>query len=201
MRSRRAGFSLLEAVIALSLFAVVGYGLVVTLDVGQDTDRLVRSGATRNRELREAARRVSEEMRCSRNSAITVTTLADGNHELSLMVPIQNEGVNGWGVYDTALGTTEAERNRENWLVRYTVLPAVIDGQTVHQLVRRVLDDQGDVQLETVIADGLRSGGGTPGFQVLQAGVMWEIRIAREAEHASGSGDVEVFHVQARNAD
>lgn len=193
MKQRRAGFSLVETVIAMGGFLVVAYALVVTLDIGRDTEQLVRTGAVQNREIRAASRRLVDELRSSRDSAISVTTLADGNHELTFMVPIQLAGVNSWGVYDRSLGSDEASQNHEDWQIRYTV-----DAQG--RLVRQLIDEQAAVQTQAVVAQ-LATSDAAPGFQVEDSGDVWVITITRASSSTQGSGEVEVFHVQTRNDD
>lgn len=199
--SGRSGFTLLESMVSLSIFAVVGYSLAVVVDVGNDSQRSVIRVATEDRSLREASTLLIDELRSSTDSTITVATLGDGNSQLQFRMPIEVGSALSWGVYDKSLGATYADQNKADWSLRYTVRNAPNSGGVVNrQLVRQILDEQQVVQKETVVAEGLRSGTVTPaGFRVVQTGDVWDVTVSTVGEIATKVGMEAGFHVQTRN--
>ncbi|MBI5432773.1 MAG: hypothetical protein HZA52_08090 [Planctomycetes bacterium] len=202
-RSRRAGYTLLETVAAVAVFMVVWYSLGMAMRMGSESQRLVSRGAEENRDLRESIGLLTDELRSSTDSSIAIATLADGNHSLTFMVPIDVAGVADWGVYDKSLGPLPADRNRADWQLRYTVADVDVGGGVIEkQLVREILDDLGAVQKQTTLARGLRAGGGAQsGLRVVQVGAVWELTLTTTGAHGVSQGENEVFHVRTRNDD
>lgn len=199
-RSRRGGFTLLETVIALVIFSVLGYALGVAAQVGNHSQQEVTRRSKENRELRSGTLSLAKELRSSQDSSISITVLADGNHSLRFMQPIDDAGTASWGVFDRHLGDTPALQNRANWVVQYTVRDVMVDGANQKQLVRQILDDTFVVQREQLIATGLRSGDVVPpGFRVAQAGAVWEITMSTNGPLDGNLGKSVVMHVQTRN--
>lgn len=200
-RKAAAGFTLLESTIALSIFAVVGYGLAVAVDVGKDSQSMVIRESEDHRTMRTVVKTLADELRSSADDQVTVTVLADGNHQLRFMVPVVAGGVSTWGVYDRRLGSDAASQNQAGWTVQYTVRNGVgVDGGVNRQLVRQELDTALAVQREEVLADGLRAGNAAPrGFTVVKNGDMWEITLSTVGQRAGLAGITQVFHVHARN--
>ncbi len=198
--ARRAGFTLIETVIALAIFSVLGYGLALTATLGQESQAEVQRVATENRDLREASSWLLDEMRSTGNARVTTTVLADSNNQVRFMVPIDDAGVASWGVYDKRLGGTAALQNRAGWLVQYTVKNVVLNGAVDKQLVRQILDTALTVQREDVLAHGLRSGTDVPpGFKVAMNGAMWEITLSTDGPQNGSLGKKMVLHVKTRN--
>lgn len=198
--SRRAGFTVLETMIALSIFGVLGYSVAVCVDVANDSQRTVYSVAAEDRALRESSSYLTDELRSSTDSQITVTTLGDSNHQLDFMVPIESGGALAWGVYDKNLGSTYADQNKVGWKLRYTVRNSVVGGIVNKQLVRQILDTGSLIREEKVVAEGLH--GGTenpPGFRVVKSGAMWVVTVSTTGKSAESPGIKAEFHVQARN--
>jgi prepilin-type N-terminal cleavage/methylation domain-containing protein len=198
---RSAGFTLLEMSIALSIFAVVGYGLAVAVDVSRDSQITVIRRVDENRTLRTSVATLVDELRVSADAQVTVAALPDGNSRLRFMVPVAVGGASTWGVFDRRLGADAASQNRAGWTLQYTVRDGVgVDGRLNRQLVRQVLDDAFEVQREDVIADGLRSGNDAPpGFRVAMNGDVWEITFSTVGQRTGEAEITEQFHVHPRN--
>lgn len=196
-----AGFTLLETMVALGVFGLLGYSLAITADVGTDSQRTVMDVVAEDRALRSTFTTLVEELRVSRDDTISVTVLADANHQLRFRQPIDVAGSPSWGVYEFALGPDEASRTRENWSLQYTVhARPQTDGTVVRELVREIVDDAEAVRRSHVIVSGLRAGGGNPsGFQVVQQGEVWVITLSTEGRAEGTTGMQAVFHVQTRN--
>lgn len=200
-RTRRAGFTLLEAAIATSIFALIGYSLTVCMATANDSQRTVFSVAAQDRALREATSTLTDELRTSSDSMITVTTLADSNSQVDLQMPVESGGNLLWGVYDRSLGATYADQNKVGWKLRYTVRN--VDqgvGGTDRQLVRQILDTGSVVRDEKVVATGLNSGANAqPGFKVVKSGSMWVVTVSTSGHSAGTSGVETQVHVRTRN--
>ena len=196
-----AGFTLLESMVALSIFGAVGYSLMIVVDVGNHSQKTVARVAAENQSLRTAALSLIDELRTSTDTTITVVALPDGNHRLRFMLPIDVGGALGWGVYDKTLGPDAPSQNRANWSVQYTVRDVPNgNGTVVKQLLRQLLDDTQSVQKETVIAEGLHSGTDVhPGFTVVKTGDVWAVTLSTEGHVEGKAGIRAVFHVQTRN--
>lgn len=200
VHSCRAGFTLIELSISVTILAVLGYSVAVSVDMANDSQRTVYTVAAEDRALRESSSLLTDELRSSRDTQIAVTTLADGNHQLEFKVPIEVGGALTWGVYDKRLGTTYADQNKLDWEFRYTVRNAVVAGVVNRQLLRQIIDTNSVVQEEQVVAEGLHSGTqDPPGFRVVQSGDMWVVTVSTAGKSAESPGIKAVFHVQARN--
>lgn len=197
-----SAFTLLEMVVALTIFSSIGYGLLIAVEAGSHSGTTVARVSEQDRELRSATTDLCSELKCSADSTITVTPLADGNHQIRFQQPIDDAGNPSWGVYDRLLGDTAATQNRVGWFVQYTVrtVPAALGGVD-RQLVRQIVDDKFVVQKERVIADGLCRGTDVPpGFRMVQTGGLWEITLSTVNDTAAGTAGIRaVFHVQTRN--
>lgn len=200
-REARAGFTLIESVIALVIFTALGYGLCIAAAVGSNSQREVSRVAAENKSLRDAIGSLTDELRSTSDANVTTALLADGNTRLRFMMPIVDAGVNSWGVYDRRLGSTAALQNRANWQLQYTVRDVASAGGVMEkQLVRQILDTTQAVQLEDVLAHGLRSGTDVPpGFKVAMNGAMWEVTLSTDGPLDGNLGKSTVFHVKTRN--
>jgi type II secretory pathway pseudopilin PulG len=199
-RARRA-FTLLESTIGVAVFSVIGYGLAVVVKISKSSETAVREISTQSREIRDSTRRMVDELKTCRDASIVIDTLADGNHQVRFMVPIEVAGAATWGIYDTALGSDPAVNTRVGWSVRYTVRAAdAANGGVTYQLVRQLLDTTLTVQRQTVIVDNIRSGDvGRPGFRMVRSGAMWEITLSTSEDGHSNDSRQEIFHVLTRN--
>lgn len=194
----RAGVTLVEMMIAVSILALVVTATMETLGTGAASSRSVTTGVLENSSLRESGRRISQELRSAGGGRFDVAVLPDGNSELTFQVPVTVAGVAGWGVYDRFLGGDEASWNRVDWSVRYTVVPGD-DGDRL--LVRQLLDELDVVQRQTTLSRDLRRTGANPvGFEVVDQGEVWEVVITTASAGAIGgdAGGMKL-HVRTQN--
>lgn len=201
-RSRvESGFTLLEMMVAVTVFAVLGYGLAIAVDVGNHSQLTVLRVAAEDRSLRAATTSLIDELRSSSDTTIVITTLADGNQAVRFMLPIDVGGVPSWGVFDRSLGSDAASQNRLGWSLRYTVRSVPTGNGTFNkQLVRQLLDAAQTVQREKVMAEALESGTHVPpGFRMVKVGEVWELTLTSMGQVEGKAGISEVFHVQTRN--
>ncbi len=198
-RSRR-GFTLVETMIALSIFSVVGYGMFVALDIGFDSSEIVVDVSRENRALRSAVRSLNDEMGQAQDASVTIGAGIKGNDVLSFMVPIVVAGTETFGVYDRTLGTAEADWSHENWQYRYTVEIVVVDGQERLDLVRQIIDEDETVIRHTTVAENLHHGNvDEPGFDVVRNGEMWVVTCTTYGSATSKQASSTSFHIRTRN--
>jgi len=200
-RQRRRGFTLLEVVIATTIFTVIGYTLLQSVALGESSQATIQGIASSNKWTREVHDVMSNELKVSDDDHILVTQLADGNTQLSCMHRIEVAGVPAWGVFDASLGDTVEDQNREDWQIRFTVeeVPA-IGGGAERALVRQLIDADGTIQTTKVLARGLRDGAADPpGFAAAKVGEMWVIQITEEGRTNDQAGKRTNFHVKTRN--
>jgi prepilin-type N-terminal cleavage/methylation domain-containing protein len=193
---RRAGLTLIELMVALTIFSVLGYSLLSALSLSNNSRAAVENMVEENEELRAGAGALSEDLRLSSESRIAITSLADENHQLSLQLPIVVGGDLDWGVPGSDFSAPGAA-DQEDWLVRYTVKvdPGGADGPT-RSLVRQILDDAGTIHEQQTLVHDLTQGTDTsPGFHVEKTGEVWEVTLSTD----KGAGKSEVFHVYSRN--
>lgn len=196
-----AGFSLLELVIALSIFTTLGLSLFTVVDSAKRSHRAVTDGVAENEKLRSAVTGLADELKSTSTALMTITELADGNHEVTFQMPIEVAGVPLWGVEERELGETAEDWVRADWFVRYTVEPTPdATGYVNRVLLRQVMDEAGDVQLEQTVAENLNPGtAADPGFTVTQVGDMWEVCFSTDGHTTNTNGRKAVFHVATRN--
>lgn len=191
----RAGFTMLEMMISLGVFGVVGYGVAVAIKSGGTMQGTVTRVSNDDREMRGASLSLLDELQCSSDSRITAEAQLDGSTLLRFQQPVEDAGGATWGVYDPTIGASEADHNRTGWYLRYFV--RTVDGR--RQLVRQELDAALAVQREKVVTEGLRAGNATPpGFQVQKSGSIWQITLSTDGAHGE-EGIRTVFHVKTRN--
>jgi prepilin-type N-terminal cleavage/methylation domain-containing protein len=196
----RAGFTLLEAMIAVSIFSLVGYGLFLAMDIGNDSHGTVLSVTANSRAVRESSRILHDELSATSDASIQVAVLPDQNNSLTFQVPITVEANPSWGVYDRRLGATEAEWNREDWSIRYTVVSQVIEGTQTRRLMRQLLDEVGDAQFQETIAENLCAGTGeAPGFRVEDTGEVWLVTCSTSPDPEHQAISTNTFHIRTRN--
>lgn len=199
-RRGRAGLTLVESMVGVTLFAILGYALSVAVSIGNESQQTVLDVAAEDRMLRGSTMTMRRELRTARDNDIDIFVLPDGNHQVTFMMPIDVAGIAQWGVYDRMLGPDEATQNMPNWTVRYTVIDVVDAGGAINkQLVRQIRDDGLVVQRQRVLAQGLRAGGVAPaGFRMVQVGDVWEVSLSTNGVDGQ-AGIRTVFHVQTRN--
>jgi prepilin-type N-terminal cleavage/methylation domain-containing protein len=199
--ARRAGFTLIEVLVALTLFSVLGYSVALAVGVGEQSRGAVADVVDQAQELRAASTALMADLRATSADRIAIANGADGNHSVRLSVPIEVGGAIVWGVHERTLGSTAAAQDRPDWLVRYRVLDVATGGGAIDkQLVRELLDTGGVVRRTTVLVHQLRPGVAAPaGFQVVQVGAVWEVTLSTTGAREGQPGLRTVFHAQNRN--
>ena len=192
-----SGFTLIEVILSVSIFGVIGMGLSQGVHIAESTHDSVSSETGHNRDMRDSVGVLRDEFKTCQDSSIEVVTTVDGNHQLVFQVPVDSGIGTGWGAYDRKLGSTSAEWNRVGWKICYVVRN---NNQGVSCLVRQIIDGGGDLQRETEIVSNVLVNGQPegPGFSVNQTGDVWEVSITTKA----GSGHAartETFQIQTRN--
>lgn len=196
-KASQRGFTLLEVMIAAAILSVVGLGLTQGLQLANQTNDTVQDRSDQNRELRKAVELLRAELKSTRSDLLNIVADGDGNHQVSLQVPVDGLGATSWGAYDRKLGSTPAEQQREDWIIRYLALPDADGGR---DLVRQVIDDTGAIRLQETLVRGLLDPNDPdgPSFLVQATGEVWETRLATKHGAADGSR-IDSFHVRLRN--
>ena len=196
----RSGLSLVELTISLFVFSIVGYSLVGIVQVGRRSTETVSSAAVQLREMRETHSTLSNELQLASDGNILIEDLPDENHQVTFMHRIESGGNLEWGVFDKSLGANDDEQNRVGWSFRYTVSFGLdAEGEASRQLVRQLIDENGDIQDQEVVLDHINAGNAlTPGFRVVRAGDMWEVRIGTDSTVGAPNQEM-MFHVRTRN--
>ncbi len=194
---QRAGFTLVELMIATTILGVLGLGLTQGLKLADNTHSSVTEQATQNRQLRTSITNLRSELQSSTASLLQVTPGFRGNQILTLQIPIDGAGPATWGAFDRSLGNSAAEWNREGWQVRYRVTPDELGNV---QLLREILDPAGTIQAARTLARGLLTNTDPqgPGLTAVQTGDVWQIRLATQREESNGIYS-ETFDVRLRN--
>ena len=197
---RRAGVTLIEALLATSVFLVIGGSLTMAAVTAQRSHAAVMGGTMRNRSLRESASRIRADLRAASDATVTVGVSADGNAMLTIQCAIEVGGNQDWGVEVETPGANPPLQPQPNWSIRYTVVSVAQPSGPVLELRRQILDAAGAVQQSATLARGLRSGADQPpGFGAVLNGAVWEITLSvDEGEIGSGYRTVG-FHASTRN--
>ncbi|MBI5361890.1 MAG: prepilin-type N-terminal cleavage/methylation domain-containing protein [Planctomycetes bacterium] len=193
--TRTGGFTLLEVLVALTLFSALGYGVMLAIGTGRDSNRAMDEVADEDRGLRAASTALADDLRASNEAHVVITEQPDGNHAVQLQIAIESAGALTWGVHERALGSTSADQDRVGWSVRYSV--AV--GASGKELRRSVLDAADAVQRSSVLARGLNDAAGAPGFRLVREGAVWAVTLASKGVHAGQPSTRTIFHVTNRN--
>jgi prepilin-type N-terminal cleavage/methylation domain-containing protein len=194
--ARARGFSLLELTVALAVAAVLGGAGVLLMQTSQRSSRSILSDSRSSAGLRRAAETISLDLKQASAANVTIATLGDQNHSVTLRRPVAvSAGAIVWGVLEDELGTDEATRSRAGWSVRYLVAGAAGE----RTLVRQIVDDLGAVRGERLLLRGVRPGSGAnPGFRVTAAGTMWRLELGVDRGGVP-EGDAVTFDVSTRN--
>jgi prepilin-type N-terminal cleavage/methylation domain-containing protein len=153
-----AGFTLLEVMMAMFISAIL---MVILGNILMSSTRSVDAvvvDSVSDQEIRRSLDRLTDELRTSSSTALTINATGTNHDALALQTPSSFTGSVTWGAVDNG-GTWHA-----NWTVRYEVVGG--------QLVRRVFDlngiqDGADVLLARGI-DNLRAG--VKGFRASAVG-------------------------------
>ena len=192
----RRGLTLIELMVALTIFTVLSYSLMSALSLSNNSRAAVENMATENEELRSGVGALSDDLRLTSESRVAITLLPDENHQVELQLPIVVAGNLGWGVPGSDLSAPGAP-DKQDWLVRYTVEvdPGGAQGPQ-RTLVRQVVDDTGKIVEGLVLVHDLTKGtSASPGFHIEKTGEVWEVTLSTD----KGAGKSEVFHVYSRN--
>ncbi len=193
----RKGFTLIEVIVAVGIFSVVGLSLTQGMQIAENTHNSVSSQSSSNRDLRDGVSLLRDEFKTCQTSSIAINQEFNGNDQLVFQVPVETNPGIGWGAFDRHLGSTPAEWNRVGWKICYVVQN---NAQDTPCLLRQVLDGGGALQRETqIISDVLVNGHqDAPGFTVTETGDVWEVTIKTLAGDGH-STRTETFQVQTRN--
>lgn len=192
----RAGFTLIEVLASLTILMAVFYGLSRAVDLAKGAEDTVSGLAQQNRQMRELSRGLSEELSQTTEDELGVTTLADGNHELTFRQPMLLDGELTWGVETAVRGRSVQTFAMQDWSLRYTVQQAADGGKA---LVRQVLDDEGELYEQETVVASLLDERGQQGFSVEKAGDIWRVAFTAVDEAGDDSGKETVIHVRIRN--
>ena len=184
--------------VLLGVFVALGCVIFGMMGVTRGTHTTMMDIVDKYESVRSARTALAEQVKLSSDDLMTVTVLPDGNHELTLQLPL-GVGVPSWGVPASCFSSPGAP-SQVGWSLRYTVDEVMIDGEVNRRLVRQIIDVADVVQEKEVIVQGLRDGGAdSPGFEVVKAGGTWVITISTVGPKASSSGKAVEFHVRTRN--
>lgn len=200
VQRRNAGFTLLELAVSTAILTAIAYTLSNAMIMAKGAHDAVMSAASEN-SARRASLELGEELKSANRDTVVIETLADGNHQLTFMLPIISGGNPDWGASDMRLSGDPELQSQAGWQVRYTVVVENLGGGKFdRQLWRQVLDDAGTVQLSDKVASGLRSGALLPrGFSVEEAGDVWEVTLTFDSETEGAPGRSASFHAATRN--
>ena len=200
VHSRRSGFTLLEMVVATTIFGMVGIAITAAFQVGRQSQSVVAELAAEGDSMRAATSQLVDDLRATRDASIVVTGTNTQNHMVTLMQPIVVDADLSWGVFEPRLSADPDEQTRENWRVCYRVDSVVSFGVTTRTLVRQILNETGAVQFERTVLRGLRAGNAaSPGFQLRDVGDVWELTVSTENALTGAEGMRMVLHVRTRN--
>lgn len=189
-RGSRAGISVVEMLLAVTVFSGVGYVLSMTLTASEATHDTVERTAEMNASVRDCIGSMRDELRAARAASIVVDDVG-GFARLTFQTAIQGgaPGAPAWGAYERELDLDEALCHRAGWSVRYVADPGVAQPPP---LQRQILDDVGAVRHTEVLVDAVTD------FDVTDAGAVWSIEFTAVVD---GTTRIEEFDVRTRDQD
>ncbi|MFT7670479.1 MAG: type II secretory pathway pseudopilin PulG [Planctomycetota bacterium] len=194
-----SGFTILEMVVAATIFGGLSYVLLIATKMGTDSQRTVTEAVARSKKLRAVSDSLANELVTTTADLMTMTVEAGGCTELSFMAPITLAGLETWGVHDRMYGPDDDDQNKVDWRIRYTVKDLGDAGHLSRTLVRQILNAADEVQEEEAVIDDLTTGVNPPAFVVEQSGAMWEITITKAGNDPNDAGEETTFYVRTRN--
>lgn len=196
---RRAGFTLVEVVIASVVLVALWYGLADAMRSGARSQQVLMDAAGEVGEIRRSNGELLDDLRATSAAAMSVELEADGNCVLELQHPIRFEGADTWGVSTPGHAFDAPTTGEPGWRIRYSVSGTTLQSAP-RSLVRQVLDADEEVRDERVIVTELAQGDTAhPSFSVTQEGELWKVHIS-QANHDDGpDGPGTEFHVRMRN--
>lgn len=165
--SKRAGFTLIETILASTLFVGIGYVLIMSTKASEQSHKTVSRNVASNDNVRAVSKALRDELRAARLSTITLDQPAAGNATIRFQTAIAGAGgASAWGVFDRRLAIDEDNCSREGWFIQYAVEQ---NGVTPNELVRRVIDGTGATQLMHVMARNVVD------FTIDNSGDVWGV--------------------------
>jgi hypothetical protein len=188
---------------SLAIATVLVFAAHSMVAVGRKSNEFVNGEHRVVSAIRNSAEVFAGDLRRAAASRVTIATLPDQNHAVTLQMPLGMSGGSPlWGVHDPSLGATEATRMRAGWFVRYTVVPVTARDGVDRQLRRQLVTDTGVVARQWAIAHFLQRGSGaTPGFRLTLSGSMYHVAIFAAPSKSAGGASVRnlSFDVALRN--
>jgi len=194
VKNSRRGMTVIEIAMASTLFAVVAYAMMAGASMGVRSERAVAQMVVESRALHETCARLEEELSNAAAAGIAHAVDENGWSSLELQMPFMTDAGLVWGVVDRALGASDVERARVDYRLRYEAV-ALAGGS--RQLVRRILDEEGDIVHNEIVVTELAVSG-APGFTVSDTGAVWVVTI-RYAQGSKAQAQEVVLHVTSRN--
>ncbi len=188
----RKGMSLIEVILASTMFTGVGYVLSMGMRASDQSFDTVVNSSEANKDLRDLTAVFVDELKAAQRSTIEVTQQA-GFSQLEFCTAIAGTGGNpAWGAYDREISIDESECSREGWSIRYGV-DAPTQGTMTQgnaSLVRSILDVDGTVQHSTTLAENVTH------FSVTEAGDVWVVELTTQGKEGIRN---EEFDVRTRD--
>lgn len=184
---RGAGFTLIEMMIASTLFVGVGYVLLMSSRASERSHQTVSRNVESNDKLREVTARLQDELRSARSSTIELTQPFAGTATIEFQTAIDGFAGPAWGVFDRRLATHEDECSREGWTIQYAVEQG---GLELNSLVRRVVDESGATHLVHTMVSNVVN------FTVDATGDVWIIELETLGDEGRRKDE---FDVRIRN--
>lgn len=206
-----AGYTMLEVATSTAIAGLLGLAAVTMVQVGRDTHDKTRVETHRSQGVREAARRLGDEIKQTKAACLAVTKQIDGNCEIVFQRPVAVlGGIITWGALDPRLAPSDPEARRPGWSVRWSVrtlragtmraLATGAKGSVDRVLVREVLDTAKSVVHEEVVLHDVNAGtNARPGFRVEAQGAMWRIQISAGGSLDPANSTCMTFDVSLRN--
>ena len=188
LSTARAGVSLLEVVVASTIFVGLGYVLALSVRVSNASKDTVEDVAVANASMRETTTLLRDELRAARASTLTVVDAGEGFSRVQLQTALPSTGGNfAWGAYERELDVDESSCYREDWSIEYVADPAA--GQNP-PLERRVRNAGGSVVHTKTLAASVSQ------FSVTEAGDVWVVELTAVTEEGERH---EEFDVRTRD--
>ena len=159
-RPSQAGFTLVEVAIVAVLSGILLITIMILTTSTNDAYNTVREDTEANFSLRQALNQISDDLRQSSSSIISITPGVD-HDSIDLQVPISQAGSTvNWGAAGT-VGWHVRVLVEDGWLIR-----RVVDGGGIPQRTDEVLARNVDDWLE-----------GEKGFSVVQTDQLYQITV------------------------
>lgn len=186
-RPGRRGVSLLEVVLAATLFTGIGYVLSLSMRASDQSYGTVASSVEANAEIRAFTVLFTDELKGARQASIAAADNG-GFSTIEFQTAIESAGGGPtWGAFERGLDVDEANCSQAGWSVRYGVEQAQ-DG--TNELVRSIVDDVGAVQHTRTLAAEVTE------FSVNEVGDVWVVGLTTQGNEGTRH---EEFDVRTRD--